>query len=211
MRYKQPLPLPSPRKCITEGRSLPATPSGKSPSIYDTNKSNVSNIYDTNVSNRAVRNLFNDVDQRREETKPNKSPDFSSKTLKPKKATEEKAGGGTMTRFRPRNKSESVKQPEAVYNELSLILERRRHNLETKPTVPNRPKNLTLDTKDSSSPSFPPYSKVNKVSRPHKESVESRHNVPTKSFLHSFAQSGKLGQLQSAGESKNTFNTFKGW
>ena len=147
-----------------------------------------------------------------EEVKTSVSPQFSSKTLKPKKEPEE-SGGGT----RPRNRSLSLKQPEAVYNELSLILEKRRQNLETKPTPPDRPRNLTLETK-ACPPSFPPYSKVNKVSRQQKDVPESdsavsvpRSNVPPRSFLHSFAQSGKLSQLQSREENKNAFSTFKGW
>ena len=200
---RPPPPLPSPRKYLQEGRSLPATPSATKPP----------SIYDTKVSNRAVRNLFDQTDgAREEEVKTSVSPQFSSKTLKPKKEPEE-SGGGT----RPRNRSLSLKQPEAVYNELSLILEKRRQNLETKPTPPDRPRNLTLETK-ACPPSFPPYSKVNKVSRQQKDVPESdsagtvpRSNVPPRSFLHSFAQSGKLSQLQSREENKKAFSTFKGW
>ena len=199
-------PLPSPRKYQTEGRSLPVTPSAPS---------------------QAVRRLFDDAEtveaEEEKVSRPKMSPDFSSKTLKPKRSQPESGLGGGGGRFRARNNSESVKQPEAVYNELTLILERRRQNLETpRPSVPDRPSNLTVDRKET----FPPYSKVNKVPRQQKErrddsgenrradsSSLTRHiQVPPlhKSFLHSFAQSGKLGKTSSE-ENKSSFNTFKGW
>ena len=200
-------PLPSPRKYQTEGRSLPVTPSAPS---------------------QAVRRLFDDAEtvetEEEKVSRPKMSPDFSSKTLKPKKSLPESGlGGGGGGKFRARNNSESVKQPEAVYNELTLILERRRQNLETKPSVPDRPRNLTVDTKEV----FPPYSKVNKVPRQQKERADSGENKrcesssltrhhhlppPHKSFLHSFAQSGKLGNTAAPSEAaKSSFNTFKGW
>ena len=190
-------PLPSPRKYQTDGPS---------------------------ASSQAVRRLFDDDVEAEEErvARPKLSPDFSSKTLKPKKSLPENGlgggGGGVGSRFRARNNSESVKQPEAVYNELTLILERRRQNLETpRPSVPDRPSNLTVERKEV----FPPYSKVNKVPRQQKERNDSgearvaesssltRHQPPN-SFLHSFAQSGKLGNT-SAGAGRSAFNTFKGW
>ena len=194
-------PLPSPRKYQTEGRSLPVTPSAPS---------------------QAVRRLFDDAEtveaEEEKVSRPKMSPDFSSKTLKPKRSQPESGLGGGGGRFRARNNSESVKQPEAVYNELTLILERRRQNLETpRPSVPDRPSNLTVERKEV----FPPYSKVNKVPRQQKERNDSgearvaesssltRHQPPN-SFLHSFAQSGKLGNT-SAGAGRSAFNTFKGW
>ena len=227
------------KKYISHNTSLPCLPPPAPPTIYDVPKVQPARSRSSwsleppqpsprkyqaeppSVSSQAVRRLFEDEEER--PGRPKMSPDFSSKTLKPKKSHNEIGqGGGGGGKFRARNNSESVKQPEAVYNELSLILERRRQNLETpRPSVPDRPSNLTVDRKET----FPPYSKVNKVPRQQKERRDSGENrraesssltrhiqVPPlhKSFLHSFAQSGKLGKTSSE-ENKSSFNTFKGW
>ena len=138
-------PLPTPRKISLGPQSLPTlTPRKVQPPLPKTKPP-------------SVRRLF--ADDHADQEKPSKltesthvSKDFSSKTLRPKKSTKDSAD----TKFRPRNKSESTRKPEAMQNELELILEKRRQNL-TKPVIPERPKNLTMDTKDN----FPPYSKVN--------------------------------------------------
>ena len=76
-------PLPSPRKYQTEGRSLPLTPSAPS---------------------QAVRRLFDDLEaveaEEEKVARPKMSPDFSSKTLKPKKSQPESVLGGVEGRFR---------------------------------------------------------------------------------------------------------------
>ena len=112
-----------------------------------------------------------------------------------------------------------------MQNELELILEKRRQNL-TKPVIPERPKNLTMDTKDN----FPPYSKVNKAAKQQKtetavktpDSVNKSFETDTEnkadqgqrtgtkpigksSFLHNLVQSGKFNPTN------NLDNYPKGW
>ena len=102
-----------------------------------------------------------------------------------------------------------------MQNELELILEKRRQNL-TKPAIPERPKNLTIDTKDN----FPPYSKVNKAAKTQKSETAMKTETENKSeqgqrsganpigkssFLHSLVQSGKFNPAS------NLDNYPKGW
>lgn len=212
-------PLPSPRKISLGPQSLPTlTPRKVQPPLPKSKPP-------------SVRRLFTDDEPN--ETKPTlptilpesvtTSKDFSSKTLRPKKSV--KDSSEIENKFRPRNKSESIQKPETMQTELALILEKRRQNL-TKPVIPERPKNLTIDAKDN----FPPYSKVNKAAKQPKietalktpespnKSFESQTEyksdqglgIGTKplgksSFLHSLVQSGKFNPT-------NNINDYpKGW
>jgi len=204
-------PLPTPRKISLGPQSLPTlTPRKVQPPLPKSKPP-------------SVRRLFADEQTNQNKTSPTKtvpesvpiSKDYSSKTLRPKKSTKESAD--IENKFRPRNKSESIKKPEAMQNELALILEKRRQNL-TKPVIPERPKNLTIDTKDN----FPPYSKVNKAAKQQKrEASMTTPESPNKSFelqaenksdqglsigtkplgkssfLHSLVQSGKFNPASS--------------
>ena len=218
---KQP-PLPSPRKVFTGAVSNPSTPS------HDVNH----HFFNNNPSVVSKR-LFNEDDDSLETTYQQKvSPDFSSKTLRPPKKNSNNESD--VRRFRPRNKSESLKQPEEVYNELAMILEKRRQNLESRPFVPERPSNLNLDTKDN----FPAYSKVNKVPKfPQKVTATGGETIPpslpssldqglgrsqaqeeikpVQSFLHSFVNSAKYNtsfNTSSNNISNNSsFSPSKGW
>jgi len=197
-------PLPSPRKLSLGPQSLPTlAPRKVQPPLPKTKPP-------------SVRRLF--ADDKSGQEKPSPAPetvpaskDFSSKTLRPKKPTKDTADN----KFRPRNKSESLRKPEAMQNELELILEKRRQNL-TKPTIPERPKNLTIDTKDN----FPPYSKVNKAAKTNKTETAMKTETEDKadqgqrtganpvgksSFLHSLVQSGKFNPTS------NIDNYPKGW
>jgi len=192
-------PLPSPRKVSLGPQSLPIlTPRKTQPPLPKSKPP-------------SVRKLFQDDEKTESEPI---STDFSSKTLRPKKST--KNSTDIDNKFRPRNKSESIKKPEAMQNELALILEKRRQNL-TKPVIPERPKNLTIDAKDN----FPPYSKVNKAAKQPKfetplktpespiKSFETEAKYKSevgagigtkplgKSFLHSLVQSGKFNPANS--------------
>jgi len=197
-------PLPTPRKLSLGPQSLPSlTPRKVQPPLPKTKPP-------------SVRRLF--ADDKSGQDKPSTVPDpvavskdFSSKTLRPKKTTKDTAD----SKFRPRNKSESLRKPEAMQNELELILEKRRQNL-TKPAIPERPKNLTIDTKDN----FPPYSKVNKAAKTQKSETAMKTETENKSeqgqrsganpigkssFLHSLVQSGKFNPAS------NLDNYPKGW
>jgi len=197
-------PLPTPRKLSLGPQSLPSlTPRKVQPPLPKTKPP-------------SVRRLF--ADDKSGQDKPSTVPDpvavskdFSSKTLRPKKTTKDTAD----SKFRPRNKSESLRKPEAMQNELELILEKRRQNL-TKPAIPERPKNLTIDTKDN----FPPYSKVNKAAKTQKSETAMKTETENKSeqgqrsganpigkssFLHSLVQSGKFNPAS------NLDNFPKGW
>eukprot|EP00092_Neocalanus_flemingeri_P008542 GFUD01009201.1.p1 GENE.GFUD01009201.1~~GFUD01009201.1.p1 ORF type:complete len:742 (+),score=148.30 GFUD01009201.1:295-2520(+) len=163
-------PLPSPRKISLGPQSLTITPQKAQPPLPKSKPP-------------GVRKLFSDDEQNESKVIPTKSSsdsvsiskDFSSKTLRPKKSVKESTD--SENKFRPRNKSES-KKPETMQNELALILEKRRQNL-TKPVIPERPKNLTIDAKDN----FPPYSKVNKAAKqPKFETLLKTPESPNRSF-----------------------------
>ena len=220
---KQP-PLPSPRKNFPGALSNPTTPS------HDVNH----HFFHNNPSVVSKR-LFNEDDDNLDHIYQHKiSPDFSSKTLKPTK--KQSNNESDVRRFRPRNKSESLKQPEEVYNELAMILEKRRQNLESRPFVPERPNNLNLDTKDN----FPAYSKVNKVAKlpqkvsppvvpPGRETIgplqcsldqgvgrsQTMEEVkPVQSFLHTFVNSAKYNTSLSTSNNtsnNNSLSPSKGW
>ena len=215
-RQPQP-PLPSPRKIFTAASS-PASEAAPPPLPAKT---------PTDVSRR----LFSeDTTGPSSSCAPRVSPEFSSKTLRPKKksfpADSEGRGGGAGGSFRPRNKSETVKHPEAVYNELAAILQRRRLHLETRPSAPSAP---TVPRDD-----LPPYSKVNKAAKLQKVTAVTEPSVtepsvtspgvtsprhappavkPVPSFLHSFVQSAQYRHTQAqAGTSCAQVKTpSKGW
>ena len=210
-RQPQP-PLPSPRKIFTAASS-PASEDAPPPLPAKT---------PADVS----RKLFNDdTDGPSSSRVPRVSPEFSSKTLRPKKksfpAESDGRGGGAGGSFRPRNKSETVKHPEAVYNELAAILQRRRLHLETRPSVPS----VTSVPRDD----LPPYSKVNKAAKLQKVTAVTEPSVtgqgvtsaghappaakPVPSFLHSFVQSAQYRHTQAqAGTTCAQVKTpSKGW
>ena len=201
-------PLPSPRKISLEPKSLPTlTPRKTQPPLPKSKPPSVRKLF---VEDKETEDATENI----QET-PKISRDFSSKTLRPKKSAKDSVT--SESKFRPRNKSESIKSPEKVQNELALILEKRRQNL-TKPVIPERPKNLTIDTKDN----FPPYSKVNKGTKQQKPdssqrtptSMNTSFDSPTeskagvdigtkptgKSFLHSLVQSGKFNPANNASD-----------
>ena len=176
-------PDPSPRKL--EPLSLPTSPLRPQCPEISTKTSATS-------ANDVARKLFDEEDE--EKLKP--CQDFSSKTLRPKRNVEPY----DSRRFRPRNKSLSLKQPEEVTNELASILERRRLNIEsheTKPAVTEKPKNISFSGPKNIS--LPTYSTINKISRNKvnsdnmsSERIYNNDLRPNQSFLHSFANSPRF-------------------
>ena len=170
-------PVASPRKCIPEPLSLPTSPL----------KCQMSQLPSPTLTTTDVaRNLFSEEE---EEVKPKICSDFSSKTLRPKR----NMGHNDSQRFRPRNKSLTDKQPEEVFNELAVILQRRRQNIESneKPALSERPSHLQLPT----------YSTVNKIVRHKPQESKVDCNIynndvrPNQSFLHTFANSPRFAEF----------------
>ena len=157
-------PIPSPRKLY------PSVSHDSPPPLPEKTPADIS------------KRLFTDDQYRTENAvQPKLSPHFSSKTMKPKKKT----NLNDSERFRPRNNSESNKQPQEVYNELAAILERRRRNLENTTDGEKKP---SSDFSDD----IPPYSKVNKVSKQNNildSSGLKKQNQANPSFLHTFVKS----------------------
>ena len=173
-------PMPSPRKVYECQGASDAPP-----------------LPERTPTDAAKRLIFEDHDNSSIRSKV--SPQFSSKTLKPKKMTSHNDTGI----FRPRNNSESNKQPEEVYNELAAILERRRQNLEsgTCDQEPGPRPKKTAGVADQAD-SIPQYSTVNKATKLQKiaetgtihESRSQRFNEtkPIPSFLHTFVNSAQF-------------------
>jgi len=203
-------PLPSPRKISLGPQSLPIlSPRKAQPTLPKSKPPAVRKLFEDDETNESSGILTKKSSDSLQTSK-----DFSSKTLRPKKSLKDSTD--LENKFRPRNKSESIKKPETMQSELALILEKRRQNL-TKPVIPERPKNLTIDAKDN----FPPYSKVNKAAKqPKFETVLKTPESPNKSFetqaeyksdqgsgigtkplgksfLHSLVQSGKFNPASS--------------
>ena len=203
-------PLPSPRKISLGPQSLPIlSPRKAQPALPKSKPPGVRKLFEDDETDES-RGILTKNSSDSVQT----SKDFSSKTLRPKKSLKDSTD--LENKFRPRNKSESIKKPETMQSELALILEKRRQNL-TKPVIPERPKNLTIDAKDN----FPPYSKVNKAAKqPKFETVLKTPESPNKSFetqaeyksdqgsgigtkplgksfLHSLVQSGKFNPASS--------------